>query len=85
VLGYRLGDWGPESWQGPGIFLFTTMSRLALGPNPPPIHWVPGALSLGEKQPGREDDHSPGSSAKVKECVELSSTPPIRLHGIVLS
>jgi len=30
-----------------------------------------GALSLGVKQPGREADHSPPSSAEVKELVEL--------------
>jgi hypothetical protein len=24
-----------------------------------PIQWVPGALSLGVKRPGREADHSP--------------------------
>jgi hypothetical protein len=24
-----------------------------------PIQWVPGALSLGLRWPGREDDHSP--------------------------
>jgi hypothetical protein len=35
------------------------------------IQWVPGALSLGVKRPGREADHSPPSSAEVKECVEL--------------
>jgi hypothetical protein len=34
---------------------------------------------------GREADHSPLSSAEVKEGVELTSTPPIRLHGVVLS
>jgi hypothetical protein len=32
---------------------------------------VPGALSLGVKRPGREADHSPPSSAEVKEGVEL--------------
>jgi hypothetical protein len=31
------------------------------------IQWVPGALSLGVKRPGREADHSPPSSAEVKE------------------
>jgi len=35
--------------------------------------------------PGREADHSPPSSAEVKECVELYIQPPIRLHGVVLS
>jgi hypothetical protein len=43
----------------------------ALGPTQTPIQWVPGALSLGVKRPGREADHSPPSSAEVKECVEL--------------
>jgi hypothetical protein len=31
------------------------------------IQWVPGALSLGVKRPGCEGDHSPPSSAEVKE------------------
>jgi hypothetical protein len=39
---------------------------MALGPTQHPIQWVPGALSLGVKQPGREADHSLPSSAKVK-------------------
>jgi hypothetical protein len=49
---------GLNSWQKLGIFLFA-MSRTALGPTQPPIQWVPGALSLGVKQPGHEADHSP--------------------------
>jgi len=32
---------------------------------------VPGALSLGVKRLGREADHSPPSSAEVKEWVEI--------------
>jgi hypothetical protein len=28
-----------------------------------PIHWLPGDLFLGVKQPVREADHSPPSSA----------------------
>jgi hypothetical protein len=59
------------SWRGLGIFLFTIASRTALGPTQPPIQLVPVALSLGVKQPGREADHSPPSSAEVKERVEL--------------
>jgi hypothetical protein len=55
------------SRRGLGIFLFTTASRTALGPTQPPIQRVPGALSLGVKQLGREADHSPPSSAEVKE------------------
>jgi len=49
-----------------GFLLLTTMSRLALGPTQPPIQWVPGALSMGVKQPGHKADHSPLSSAEVK-------------------
>jgi hypothetical protein len=52
------------------MFLFTTVSRTVLGRTQPPIQWVPGVLSVGVKRPGREDDHSPPSSAEVKECVE---------------
>jgi hypothetical protein len=56
-----------DSQQGLGIFLFTTASTTALGPTQPPIQWVPGALSMRVKQPGHEADHSPPSSAEVKE------------------
>jgi len=56
-----------DSRRGLGIFLFTTASRMALGPTQPPILWVLGAFSLGIKQPGCEADHSPPSSAEVKE------------------
>jgi hypothetical protein len=70
---------------GLGIFLLDIVARPALGPTQPPIQWVPGALSLGVKRPGREADHSPPSTAEVKECVELYLHSPIRLHGVVLS
>jgi hypothetical protein len=64
ALGYGLDD------RGQGIFLFTTASRTALGPTQPPIQWVPGT-PLGVELSGHETDHSPTSSAKVKEWVEL--------------
>jgi hypothetical protein len=66
ALDYGLDDWGFESRQGPGIFLFTTASRTALGPTQPPIQWVPAVLSLRVKRPEHEADHSPPSSADVK-------------------
>jgi hypothetical protein len=72
ALGYGLdGVLGFDSWRGLGIFLFTTASRTTLGSTQPPIQWVPGDLSLVVKRPRREADHSPPSSAEVKECVEL--------------
>jgi hypothetical protein len=66
-----LDDWRFKSWQGLGIFLFTTTSRLALGPTQPPIQWVPGALYLRVKWLGCEADHTPPPSAKIKDWVEL--------------
>jgi hypothetical protein len=48
ALGYGLDDPGFESRKGLEIFLFTTASRLALGPTQPPIQWVPGPLPLGK-------------------------------------
>jgi len=63
-------------WHGLGIFLFTTVSRLALGLTQPPVQWVLGALYLGVKRPRREVDHSPSSSAEVKEFVELYLQSP---------
>jgi hypothetical protein len=50
---------------------FITEYRTALGPTQRSIQWIPGALSLWVKRPGREADHSPPSRAEVKECVEL--------------
>jgi len=44
-----------------------------------------GALSLGVKQLGHEADHSPPSSAEVKNAWSYTSTQPICLHGVVLS
>jgi hypothetical protein len=85
VLGYGLDDRGFESRQGLGILLLTTASRLALGPTQPPIQRVPGALSLGVKRPGSEADHSPPSSAEVKNVWSYTSTPPGCFHGVVLS
>jgi hypothetical protein len=49
-----------------------------------PKQWIPGALSLVVKRPGREADLSPPTSAEVKDCMELYLHSPIRLHGMVL-
>jgi hypothetical protein len=53
--------------------------RPALGFTQPPIQWVPGALSPGVKQKGREADRSPLTSAEVK------NNSPIRLFRVVLN
>jgi hypothetical protein len=80
-----IGLLGFDSRRGLGIFLFTTASRTDLGPTQPPIQWVPGALSLGVKRLRCEADHSPPCSAEVKNEWSYTSTPPICLHGVVLS
>jgi hypothetical protein len=81
-MGWTIGVLGFDSRRGLGILLFTIPSRTALGPTQPPVQWVPGAVSLGIKLPGREADHSAPSSAEVKEWVELylhsPYTPPWR-------
>jgi len=41
-----------------------------VGPTQPATQWVPG-LFPGAKRPGRDVDHTPPSSAEVKERVEL--------------
>jgi hypothetical protein len=45
----------------------------------------PRALSPGVKLLGREADHSPPSCGKVKNAWSYTSTPPIRIHEVVLS
>jgi hypothetical protein len=65
------GSAGFHSRRGLKIFLFATASRPALGPIQSPRRWVPVV-----KQPGREADHSPPSSAEVKKAWSYTSTPP---------
>jgi hypothetical protein len=43
--------------------------------------WVPGALSLGVKRPGREADHSPPSSTEVNNAWSYTSTPKYALKA----
>jgi hypothetical protein len=74
-VGWTIGVLGFDSRRGLGIFLFTIASRTALGPTQPPTQWVPGAFSLGVKRPGREADHSPPSSAEVKNAWSYTSAP----------
>jgi hypothetical protein len=52
----------PERLWGPPSLLYNEYQGL-------------GALSLGVRRPGREADHSPSSSAEVKEWVELYLHP----------
>jgi hypothetical protein len=66
---------GFDSCQGQVIFLYSTDSRLVLGPTQLPIQWVPAALSPGVKRPGCEANHLPSSRAEVKNGGVIS--PPL--------
>jgi len=44
-----------------------------------------GVLSPGVKLPGREAKPSPPSSADIKNEWTYTSTPPVRLHGVVFN
>jgi len=88
---YRLG-YGPENWGSiPSrgndgiVYLFAIASRLALGSTQSLIPWVPSVLTPWVKRPGREADHLPPHSAEVKNTYSYTSTPPTRLHGMILS
>jgi hypothetical protein len=85
AAGWKIGVLGLYSRRGLGVFLFTTASRSALGPTRLPIQWVLGALSLEVKRPAPEADHSSLPNAELKNAFSCISTPPVRLHGVVLS
>jgi hypothetical protein len=68
ATGYRLDNQGLGVQAPLGSRIFSSTSfRLALGSIQPPIQWVPGALSLGVKQPRHETDHLPPANAEVKK------------------
>jgi hypothetical protein len=74
VIRLRAGRTGFDSRRGLQIFLLATASIPALAPTQPPVQWVSGVLSKEVKQPGREADHSPTSSAEVKNAWSCTST-----------
>jgi hypothetical protein len=82
-----------------GNFFFVTPrpDRLRDPPTQPSTQWVPEYLITGLKRPRREADHTPPSSAGVKDALNYTSIPPhifmswclikhmVRLPGAVLS
>jgi hypothetical protein len=79
----RCSDWiragrptGRSSSTGRGkIFVLSTSSRPVLGPTQPPIQRVLRALPPGVKRPGRDADHSPPTSAEVKNAGSIHPLP----------
>jgi hypothetical protein len=65
-------------------FLHRVQTGSATHPDSYPIGTGGGeALSPGVKQPGRETDQTPPSSAEVKMC-DVIPPHPIRLHALCL-
>jgi hypothetical protein len=83
--GLRAGRSGVRFPAGAGNLFLHHRVQTGSGDTQPPIQWVPGALSLEVKRPEGEADYSPPSSAEVKNTWSYTSTPPICLHGVVLS
>jgi hypothetical protein len=71
-----LNDRGSIPGSGRNYFVLATTSKPILRPTQSLIEWVPGALSLGVKRSEREADHSPPSSAKVKNTWSVTFAPP---------
>jgi len=73
---YRPDDWGTGIWFHTwGRNFCQKVSRQALKPIYPPTKSIMRNLPSGKKWPGRDVDHSPTCSAKVKkECSYTSAT-----------
>jgi hypothetical protein len=87
LIGIGLDDRGSRVQFSAGAENFSLHHRVQRGSGAHPASYPmgTGTLSLGVKRPRREADHSPPSSAEVKNEWSYTSTPPIRLHGVVLS
>jgi hypothetical protein len=73
--------WGSNSGRGKRLFSSAELTDQL---------WEPSCLVFdgykvyfpGVKRPGRETDHSPTSSAEVKNEFNYTSAPPLSLHGV---
>jgi hypothetical protein len=77
VLGYGLYHGGSRFRFPAGAGNFSLHHRVqnGSGPNQTPIQWVPGAISLGVKRPGREAHHALPSNAELNNAWRYTSTP----------
>jgi hypothetical protein len=81
VTGLQTGRLGFDSQQGRHFFSLRHRVQTDSGASYP-VHTE--AISLGVKRSGREARHSLPSSAEAKNAWNYTSTPKIRLHGVVL-
>jgi hypothetical protein len=95
VCHIQCGAWVAQ-WYNPGLRRFETRQGAGNFSLHHRVQTVSGALPAsyrmgtrgsfpGENRTGREAEHSPSSSAEVKNALRYSSTPPICLHGVMLS
>jgi hypothetical protein len=87
ALGYGLDERGRRVPFPGGAGKYSRHHRDPIDAGAHPASYAMGTRGSfpGGKAAWREDDHSPPSSAGVKECVELYFHSPIRLHDVVLS
>jgi hypothetical protein len=87
ALGYGLDDRGSRVRFPERAGNFSPHHRVQNGSGAHPASYLVGSRDSFPrvKRPGREADHSHPSSAEVKNAWSYTPTPPIRLHGVVLS
>jgi hypothetical protein len=87
ALGYGLDDRDSRVRFPAGAGNFSLHQRVQNGSGTHPATYPRGTRGSfpGVKRLVREADHSPQSSAEVKNAWSYTFTPPIRLHGVVLS
>jgi hypothetical protein len=71
---YRLNQYSDQTTDWTTEYRLTTATRIFFFATQPPMQWVSGALSLGVEWPDREAEHSPPSSAQVKNAWSYTST-----------
>jgi hypothetical protein len=87
ALGYELDDRGSRVRLPAGSGNFSLHHRFQNGSGAHPASYPMATRGSfpGVRRPGCEADHSPPSSAEVKNAWSYTSTLPIRLHGVMLS
>jgi hypothetical protein len=87
TLGYGLDDRGSRVLfpAGAGNFSLHCCVQNGSGAHPASYPMDTRGSFPESKAAESEADHSPPSSTEVKNAWSYTSTPPVRLHGVVLS